>query len=224
MEYAQSIESIYGGRDKLGGKWWWIVFGNVGMGELSAGGLGFVAESSFEVGITTLPKQDESDEFYLASNTESFVGIPKTAKNPAGAWMLLKYSVTEGCIAEELSTYNKAPNKYISQYIYHKPTREKLYNALEGLVEDKLIDFMKERDELVAKCNRNYHKSPVHSSVMSYFNENYPKMLDHKIAPQDFINNLQSYSEQLIKDFIKQKEEEHWVFEEGKDGVYVGDE
>lgn len=121
-----------------------------------------------------------------------------------------------------VSTYHKAPGKYISQYIYHKPTREKLYDSFEGLIDKKLIDFMKERDALVAKCNRTYYKSPVHSDVMAYFNENYPKMLDHLIAPQDFINNLQSYCQQLIDEFIEQKKEEYWVFEEGKDGIYVG--
>lgn len=137
---------------------------------------------------------------------------------------MLKHALTEGQIDWEVSNWEDNPVGYISTYITHKPTREKLYETFEGLISKELMDRMKKRDELLANVNRSYYYTPIHNEMDAYFFENYKKVLTHDLAPQDFVNNLQSFAEAEIAEFKKEKEAEGWTFPEGKDGIPPKDE
>lgn len=221
MEYAKDLGNTIGGRDNLGTRWWWYLFGNVALGELSADGLGFLLkDTKFDSGISRVPVPDDSEEeYYSASFVDSFLGVPKNANNPTGAWLFIKYSITDGRVERELKNYEDQAGKFVAQYIIHKPTREKLYSTFEPLISEAEIEFIKERDRLVEECNRAYYKPAENNKITEFFDENYKKMLDSKLAPQDFVLQLQEFSENVTKDFIKRKQDEGWVFEEDKDGI-----
>ncbi len=218
FEYIRDLQKTYGGQEKLGSNLWWFMGHNISMAIWSGNSLHPVTKD-WDIGISKIPAPDDVEEEYLASNVDAFLGIPKDAKNPSGAWMLLKHALTDGQIEWEISNFNDNPVGYISTYITHKPTREKLYDAFEELISEELMERMKKRDDLLANVNRSYYYTPVHNDLNDFFMDNYVKMLNHELAPQDFVNDLQEFSEAAIKDFIKTKEAEGWTFPEGKDGI-----
>ena len=52
-----------------------------------------------------------------------------------------------------------------------------------------------------------------------YFNDNYGKFINFELSSTEFIKQLQSYSDTLIKEFKDEKTAEDWIFEDGKDGI-----
>lgn len=220
MELNRKIQDIYGGNEKLGDGWWWFVFGNVGMSDFGAADMGqFLGGTSFDINLAQIPLPDDATEYHSGSFVDSSLGIPRTAKNPTGAWTFIKYATTEGRIESEIENYQDNPNQYISAYIFHKPTREKLYDILTPIITEKNMAFLKLRDQLMEDCDVAYHKPAYINDLHPYFEEYYEKMRNHEMAPQDMVIELQKISDQLRDKFISDKEAEGWIFEDGKDGI-----
>ncbi len=219
LEFARSLSDTFGGMKMIEDGWWWYLMGNVGMGDISADGISSLGGANFEAGIARLPMPDDATEYYSAADCDSYIAIPRTAKNPKGAWKFIKYTMTDGRIEDELKNYLDHPDTYKSGYIVHKPTREKLYTLLEDIITAEELDLIKQRDKLIEECNIVYYRSVVHNEVHPYFEEQLKKMLMGEIGSQDLMIHMQEYTDKLIDEFIKQKEEEGWVFEEGKDGI-----
>jgi len=217
FEYNRSLAETYGGNELLGGaNFNFVFFQNVAMFSAMPGSALRTLATWFdtEVGIGKIPIPDGATEYYSTHAVDSFLGIPRTAKNPKGGWKLMTYAITQGFYAREIQYYQENPNKYSSEYISHLPTRERLYNFIEPLLEEELIDRMKLRDELTMQTNVPYYVSPVHTDIDKYINENIVKMYNFEITPQDFALQLQDYSESLLDEFIQRKTGEGWTFGE----------
>ena len=67
LEFAKSFPKTFGGYKMLDGGWWWYLFGNVVMGDLSANGLSILKDTQFKTGIARLPVPDGSNEYHSAA-------------------------------------------------------------------------------------------------------------------------------------------------------------
>ncbi len=221
FEFLKNLPNTYGGKDKLSGDLRFI-FGQTAFAGWNGAALRTLYEWSgdvFKIDFGTFPAYDENFEVYVPASQGASYAIPKGAHNPAGGWRLAVYSLTKGKLDDELINYQNNPDNYMPTYIIHQPTRQELYDMFEQLLNEEQFERMKKRDEIESNRNIILYSTPVYSDLMVYFEEEYKKMLDGTVNVPDFVKNLQERSEQLISEFIKNKEAEGWVFEEGKDGI-----
>lgn len=219
LEFLLSFKDIYGGNDKLpDGIIPAITFWNEGSFSLYSG---FNKCTNF--GVARLPRHDDQSDDYEPYNVINFYGIPKTSKNPRGGWKYLKFRYTTAIYDEQVMWYEVGPDTFIPDYIAHTPTRERLYDEFLPLIDDDRRAIVETRDEIIRSANVPVYDVASSCDFSNYIRTELEKVANEQISPKEFLNNAQKYGESIIKDFIKRKEEEGWVFNEDGTVNYQGD-
>ncbi len=220
IEFSKNLENHYGGGDKLGTTSdYRFIFGTTAFSGWNGAALNSLTQYAFDFDFGTFPVVVEGQKAYIPAHIGASYGIPKGAQNPVGGWKLGTYHVTTGRRKNEIVRFTETPDDYIPGYNIHRPSREKLYEDMEGIIDEGMLARMKKRDEIESKRDVVAFTFAEQSKLRIYINEEYPKVISGDIAPKDFLENLQKHAETLIEDFKKQKTEEGWVFEEGKAGI-----
>lgn len=224
FEFIRNLQELYGGSENLPKENFDFFTGNAGFINWSATHIPVMSMlTDFDYGFTTLPAHDKDSKGYIPGGIGCSYGIPKGAKNPAGGWKMVTYRLSDGYLEEAYDIiYSEAPGGFMPAYAFHKPTREKILDAFEDIIDEDLIEIMKQRDEIESSRDITHYTSPVEGELMTYFYEQAPKMMNYELSPKEFLKQLQQYSESLLDDFKNQKIAEGWIFEEGKDGIPPG--
>ncbi|MCK9218348.1 MAG: extracellular solute-binding protein [Firmicutes bacterium] len=211
VEFMRDLPEAYGGNDKLPG---WMSFygGNYGITTGGAANLSWHANfASFDFSVFRYPKRDDVEEDFVPITCYNYYAIVKQAHNPRGAWKLLRHIMTEGRFLAELSSFESSPTKYITNYIPHIPTRERIHEEFKEVLSEESWELIRIRDEIMQSGNVPLYYFAKQTEFNLYFEKEFTKFMSDKISSTDLLKNAQAFAEATMEEFKQSKIADGWI-------------
>ena len=203
FEFLKKTIGIYGGDDKIPDTINWDK-GNIAMVNTDIGYSNNMKNKNFAVGIAPLPRPDElkDHEPYVTGYINQWYGIPTGAKNPDGAWLLLKYCVTGGVSNVMEGEAIDHPETWVPVFMTDPAAKNALFDKYLDNTRPDIKQSVLDREEIYKKINiKRSTNSIINAKWNGVMVDGMFKMLNGEVTVTDELAALQKQADQIYEDY-----------------------
>jgi len=203
FEFLKKTIDIYGSDDKIPDTINWDK-GNIAMVNTDIGYSNNMKNKNFAVGVAPLPRPDElkDHEPYVTGFINQWYGIPTGAKNPDGAWLLLKYCVTGGVSNVMDGEAIDNPETWVPVFMTDPAAKNALFDKYLDNTRPDIKQSVLDREEIYKKINiKRSTNSIINAKWNGVMVDGMFKMLNGEVTVTDELAALQKQADQIYEDY-----------------------